>query len=181
MNGLLTILLSDAEIKAAVFVFNRDSAPSPDSFLDIIKADVIAAVLEFFNSGWILPGYNANAIILIPKKQNTNSLDQFHLIALANFKFKIISKILVDRLSPLIPHLISLEQHGFIHGRHIKDIIGLASESINLLDSKFWCGCIVLKVDTTEAFDTLKWSFLLKVLYQIDFNSTFCNWIQSIL
>ncbi|XP_058784636.1 uncharacterized protein LOC131659466 [Vicia villosa] len=181
MNGLLTILPSEADIKAVVFAFNRDSALGPDSFWDIIKADVIAAVQQFLNSGWILPGYYANAIILIPKKKNANSLDQFRPIALANFKFKTISKIIVDMLSPLIPHLISPEQHSFIHGRHVKDIIGLASEAINFLDSKSWCGSIILKVDTMEVFNILKWSFLLKVLYQIGFNSTFCNRIQSML
>ncbi|CAI8599889.1 unnamed protein product [Vicia faba] len=92
--------------------------------------------------------------------------------------FKIISKILADRLAPLMPHLISSEQRGFIQGRHIKDSMGLASEAINLLDSKSWCGKIVLKVDIAKAFDTLKWSFLLKVLNQFGFNNSLCSWIQ---
>jgi hypothetical protein len=44
-----------------------------------------------FSSGWILPNFNSNTLVLIPKNENADSVDQFRPIALANFKFKIIS------------------------------------------------------------------------------------------
>jgi hypothetical protein len=104
INSLLTILPSHLEIKAAVFSLNKDSAPGPDGFgayffqhfWDIIHLDVINAVLEFFNTSWILPGFNSNIITLLPKVQNASSIDQYRPIAMANFKFKIISKIIAD-------------------------------------------------------------------------------------
>jgi len=58
--------------------------------------------MEFFKTGWLLPNYNANSLILIPKIYNTDNIDFFRPIALANFKFKIISKVLADRLTKKI-------------------------------------------------------------------------------
>lgn len=110
----------------------------------------------------------------MPKSKGGDSLDQYQPIALSNFKFKIISKILADMLVILMPNLVSHEKQGFIQGRHIHDYIGLASEAIKFLDSKAWCGNLALKVDISKAFDTLNWQYLLKVLYKFGFNSKLC-------
>lgn len=169
-NRILTNIPSMEDISAALFNLKSDSAPRPDGFgvvffqkiWDIVKHDVSNAVIQFFTSGWILPGYNANFIILIPKIKGDDSLELFRPIVVSNFKFKIISKVLADRLAFIVPLLVPQEQQGFIHGRHIHDCIGLAFESVNLLDYKSWYGNIVLKVDISKAFDTLDWKFYLK-------------------
>jgi hypothetical protein len=142
---------------------------------------MIQAVQEFFLSGKLINNYNSNTIVLVPKTSNADTIADFRPIALANFKFKVISKILADRLAVLMPHIISKEQRGFIKGRNIKDCIFLASEVINLLDKKAFGGNIAFKIDIAKAFDTLDWSFLLKVLESFGFNSKFCGWIQAIL
>jgi hypothetical protein len=100
---------------------------------------------------------------------------------MANFKFKIISKIIADRLAPILPSIISEEQRGFIHERNIKDCLCIASEATNLLQNKSFGGNLALKIDISKAFDTLEWSFLLNVLRQFGFNEKFCNWILVIL
>jgi hypothetical protein len=64
---------------------------------------------------------------------NADEVNQFRPIAMANFKFKIIPKILADRLAQIMPSLISRQQREFIHGRKIKDCILIALEAINLL------------------------------------------------
>jgi ribonuclease HI len=189
INALMTLLPSHSEIKSAVFALNKDGAPGPDGFgafffqhyWEIVKDEVIAAVLEFFSTSWILPGYNSNIMVLLPKFPEAASIDQYRPIAMANFKFKIISKIIADRLASIMPDLISVEQKGFIHGRDIKDCLCTASEAANLLHNKSFGGNVALKIDITKAFDSLEWSFLLKVLKLFGFNDVFCNWIQVIL
>ncbi|KAK2426743.1 hypothetical protein QL285_025379 [Trifolium repens] len=144
VNAILTLLPSHEEIKAAVFALNTDSAPGPDGFgaffyqhyWEIVQQDVTNAVLEFFTKSWILPGFNANIIALIPKSPEATSIDQYRPIAMANFKFKVISKILADRLASILPSIISDEQKGFIHDRNIQDCICIASEAVNLLHNK---------------------------------------------
>jgi len=188
-NNLLTNIPSKEEIKHAVFDLNSDGAPSLDgfgacffqSYWDIVHKEVENAVLEFFTTGWLLPNFNANTIILIPKSPDADSIDNYRPIALANFKFKIISKILADRLAKILPNIISKEQRGFIKGRNIKACISLTSEAINLLDKKCFGGNLALKIDVSKAFDTLRWDFLIKVLKCFAFNNIFCDWIQAIL
>jgi ribonuclease HI len=189
INALMTVFPSHSEIKSAVFALNKDSAPGPDGFgaffyqhfWEIVKHDVVNAVLQFFTSSWILPGFNSNIIALLPKSPEASSIDQYRPIAMANFKFKIISKIIADRLASIMPTLISVEQKGFIHGRDIKDCLCTASEAINLLHNRAFGGNVALKIDITKAFDSLEWNFLLKVLKLYGFNETFCNWIHVIL
>lgn len=53
-----------------------------------------------------MPNYNANTLILLHKVPNVDSIGLYRPIALANFKFKIISKVIEDRLSPIIPSII---------------------------------------------------------------------------
>jgi hypothetical protein len=136
LNNKLTMLPSSEEIKNAVFSLNKNSAPGPDgfgaiffqTFWDIIKNDVINAVLQFFKSGWILPSFNSNTLVLIPKHDHADSISDYRPIAIANFKFKLISKILADRLACVMPAITSVQQRGFIRGRSIKDCICLTSE-----------------------------------------------------
>ncbi|GAU35943.1 hypothetical protein TSUD_394910 [Trifolium subterraneum] len=189
VNDILTMLPSHEEIKAVVFALNKDSAPGPDGFgafffqhyWDIVKKDVFNAMLEFFTSSWILPGFNSNIIALIPKTPDATSIDQYRHIAMANFKFKVISKIIADRLASIMPSIVSEEQKGFIHDRNIKDCLCIASEAANLLHNKSYGGNLALKIDISKAFDTLDRNFLLKVLKNFGFNEVFCNWILVIL
>ena len=150
LNAMLTRLPSLVEIHEAVLAMNKDGAPGPDGFgeiffqtyWDIVQSDVTNAVMEFFTNDWILPNFNANTIILIPKGPDALQVGQYRPITLDNFKFKIISKILADRLAPLMTNIISPKQRGFIRGRNIKDGICVTSEAI--------------KVDISKAFDTLE-------------------------
>lgn len=189
INTLLTRLPSSSEIHEAVMSMNKDGAPGPDGFgacffqkyWYIVKDEVINDVLEFFTKDWILPNFNANTIILIPKTLDAINVGQYRPIALANFKFKIISKILAERLAPIMHNFISPEQRGFIRERNIKDGICITSEAINHLHHKSYAGNLAFKVDISKAFDTLEWNFLLAVLNKFGFNEKFCSWIHTIL
>jgi len=188
-NNMLTILLSMEEVRNVVFSLNKEGAPGPDGFVayffqtywSIIQSDVFNAVIQFYTNGWIMPNYNSNTIILIPKVDNAETVEQFRPIALANFKFKIVTKILADRLATIMPFIISEEQRGLIKGRQIKDCILLTSEAANLLHKKAFGGNLAMKIDISKAFDTLDWEFLLKVLHHFGFNQKFCFWIRNIL
>jgi hypothetical protein len=151
------------------------------SYWDIVGNDVFNSISQFFRSGWILPNLNSNLVVLIPKQTGADKIDQFRPLALANFQFKLISKILANRLSLIAPKIISGHQKGFIRDRHISECICITSEAINLLDKKSFGGNLALKIDIRKAFDTLDWDFLLLVLKSFGFNQVFCNWIKNIL
>jgi len=60
---------------------------------------------------------NSNVVSLIPKIQGVESINDYMPIVVANFKFKIISKILVDKLALVVTRIISPNQYGFLQGR----------------------------------------------------------------
>lgn len=100
---------------------------------------------------------------------------------MTNFIFKLIPKILADRIASIAAKIISPTQHGFIKGRRIHHAIGLTSECYNLLHYKSHGGNVGLKIDISKAFDTLDWKFLLQVLTSFGFNVKFINWVTTIL
>jgi hypothetical protein len=124
-NRLLTSIPSADEVKSAVFTMNGDGAPGPDgfsgffyqTFWDIIGFNVIYSVQSFFLTGKLPRNINSNMLILIPKSPEVDRIENFRPIALANFQFKIVTKILADRLATVASTIVSPQQRGFIPGR----------------------------------------------------------------
>jgi len=95
------------EIKNVVFNLNGNSAPGPNGFggvfyhscWEIIGTDVCNVVQQSFKQNWVLPVMNSNVVSLITKIQGVEYIKDYRPIVVANFKFKIIFKILADRLA----------------------------------------------------------------------------------
>ncbi|XP_019431608.1 PREDICTED: uncharacterized protein LOC109338759 [Lupinus angustifolius] len=188
-NLMLTSILSHQEIKDVVCGLNGDGAPGPDDFVgcfyqafwDIVGNDVCCSVTQFFTQGWILPNMNSNSVILISKNNNAVKIDDYRPIAIANFKFKIITKVLADRLSIIAFKIISSQQRGFIRDRKTQECICLASEAINLLDHKTFGGNMAIKLDIKKPFDIIDWDFITSTLTEFGFSVHFTNLIKVIL
>ncbi|XP_068474775.1 uncharacterized protein [Phaseolus vulgaris] len=101
------------EIKNVVFNLNGNSALGFDGFGGI-----------FYHSCWEIIGTDG-----------ADSIKDYWPIII-NFKFKIISKILANRLELVVARIISPNQYGFVKGRKIQDCIGIASKTINMLSKK---------------------------------------------
>lgn len=99
-------------------------APGPNGFTtnffhefwELIKIEVWELVEESISMHWILPSLNATFLALVPKGDEPNTLDKYRPIALWNAIYKLISKVLVNRLKPLLPLLISPEQTRYVEG-----------------------------------------------------------------
>ncbi|XP_068312485.1 uncharacterized protein [Pyrus communis] len=149
--------------------------------MDIVGLDVITFVQVFFKRGWLYPNANCNFVVLIPKVDGAATIAQYQPIALTNFLFKIIPKILVDRLGPIATRIISPHQTTFLKGRRISDCIGLVSKGFNFMDKTAFGGNVGIKVDIAKAFDTLNWKFLLHVLSSFGFSHIFVDWASMLL
>lgn len=123
--------VTPAEIYSVVFNSNPHKASRPDGFnlvffqkcWEIIGVDVTNAISDFFASSRLFKQVKASFLVLIPKSDAANKPEQFRLIALSNEIYKMISHILVNRLKPLMPKLISYHQSAFVAGRNISDNI----------------------------------------------------------
>ena len=85
-------------------------------FWHIVGTDITNAVLDFLNTGVMLPELNYTHIVLIPKVKSPEKMSDFKPISLCNVIYKIISKMLANRLKLILPQLISPYQSAFVPG-----------------------------------------------------------------
>jgi mannosylglycoprotein endo-beta-mannosidase len=105
---------------------------------------------------------NANFFAFIPKEKGASS-DRFHPISLCNVSYKIMEKIITNRLNPMIRSLIISNQGGFMAGRKFWDNIILVQEVIHSSHSRGEKG-LAIKLDMENAFDRVNHDFLKVVL-----------------
>lgn len=110
-------------------------------------------------------------IILIPKVKDPIDMTQYRPISLCRVIYKIISKVLANRLKPLFLICISDNQSAFVHGRMIHDNILIAHELIHYLQSSEngpYKGFMV-KLNISKTYDQVEWNFLEKVMIKLGF------------
>eukprot|EP00253_Pinus_taeda_P001588 PITA_01588 len=129
---------------------------------------------------WVLPTLNSTFISLVPKEAASNKPEKYRPIALCNVIYKLISKVIANRLKPLLPLLISPEQTGYVEGRQIMDGIILSNEVIHSLKMLKKPG-MLLKLDLSKAFDKLSWNYIHKMLLAFGFNATWTRWIMNLI
>lgn len=118
-----------------------------------------------FQTGTIPPHLNETLITLIPKCQGANYLGAFRPINLCNTIYKVVTKINVMRLRPLLPSLISPLQCTFVLGRMELDNMIIAQELIHTISlKKGKVGYMALKIDLEKAYDRLEWHFIRDIL-----------------
>ena len=117
-------------------------------------------------------------ITLLPKF-NKNKLDpcNYRPITLLNCDYKILSKVINNRLYPLLTKLIRDDQNGFIKGRNVGDNIRLMFNVIDYAINEDLSGA-VLSVDLYKAFDSLRWPFIFAMLRRYGFGNLLIKWIK---
>lgn len=189
LNESLCMIPSAAEIKRTVFSLSSNSSPGPDGYTgsfytfcwEIVEHDVICAVQGFFQ-GWGIPqGMSSTIICMIPKVKSPSCYSEFRPISLCNFSFKVITKIMNDRLQHVLPTIISTQQSGFIKGRLISDNFLLARELFMELDRPVRGHNVLFKLDMAKAYDRIEWDFLLMVMKRFGFSSRFTSLVGQTL
>ena len=116
---------------------------------------------------------NSTFLALIPKEVKPITFDRFRPLSLCNASYKILSKLLANRLNPLLGKLISHVEGGFVKWRHIMDNVIQVQEAMHSSFHRKEKGMLI-KLDMANAFDRVKLSFLCKV-----FSSAFINLIKA--
>lgn len=98
-------------------------------------------------------------------------MTDFRPISVCSMCYKLVSKILANRLKVLMPNLISRDQTGFIQGYTSLDSIIIIREIIHSMnfDSK-GPSLMLLKVDIEKAYDNLNWFVILATLARMGFS-----------
>ncbi|GJU17615.1 RNA-directed DNA polymerase, eukaryota [Tanacetum coccineum] len=179
--------VSRVEIRNAVWGCGENKSPGLrrlyfwffKRYWDLIGTYFCGAVKSFFDCVTFLRGNNASFIALIPKVADAKFVTDFRPISLIGSIYKVITKILADRLSLVISDLISDTQSAFVANRQILDGPFIMNEVLD------WCKrkrkkALFFKVDFAKAYDSIRWDYLLDVLHAFGFGPNWCKWIQGI-
>ncbi|GJU33567.1 RNA-directed DNA polymerase, eukaryota [Tanacetum coccineum] len=180
--------ISNEEVKAAVWDCGVNKSPGPDGYTfeffrkywTFIGNDIIQAVKAFFANGCFPRGCNSSFIALIPKIQDAKFVKDFRPISLIGSTYKIISKILANRLCLVLPDLISDVQSAFVANRQILDGPFILNELMSWCKHTKFKG-MIFKVDFEKAFDSVKWDYLDETLKSFGFGLKWRNWISGCL
>ncbi|KAK0571729.1 hypothetical protein LWI29_020657 [Acer saccharum] len=181
--------VTNDEIHEVCFSLHPNKAPGPNGFnahffkktWDIVGEDVINAIQEFFRSGHLLKELNATILALVPKVPKPSKMKDFRPISCCNTLYKIIAKIIANRIKPCLPDIISPSQSAFVAGRSIGDNILLVQELMRNYHKDIGCPRLALKVDLMKAFDMVDWGFLLETLAFFHFPPRVIMWIKACL
>ncbi|KAJ9560946.1 hypothetical protein OSB04_006106 [Centaurea solstitialis] len=181
--------ITDEEIRWAVFHIGNDRAPGPDGYTskffkaawNVVGKDLQIAVHNFFYSGRLLKKINHTLLCFIPKVHNASRVTDFRPISCCNVLYKVISKVIAERMKPYLSQLIGPEQSAFIPGRRISDNILMAHELVAGYQRHSGRPRCAFKIDLRKAYDTVDWRFLLGMIRGFGFHPVFCKWIDQML
>jgi hypothetical protein len=164
---LLTAPFTIEEITLVVFSLNHNSAPGPDGipaeffqdFWEIIHNDLWNLFKDFYDGVLDIKRLNFGLVTLIPKIDNPTDMRNVRPICLLNVCYKIITKVLTNRLASCITTVISSNQNGFIKGRYIMDGVVSLNEILHEVKKRKHSG-VILKIDFEKAYDKVNWQFL---------------------
>lgn len=161
-NIELTKPITNDEVKTAVFNIGAEKSSGPDGmttefyqkYWDIVGSSVIKAVKSFFHFGKLLKQINHTFITLIPKYDNPASTNDYRPISLCSTIYKIIAKILAERIKITIEKISHPLQGAFIAKISIQDNILIAHEIFHSFRTrKGKEGWITIKLDMEKAYD----------------------------
>nr|CAN79448.1 hypothetical protein VITISV_004425 [Vitis vinifera] len=127
----LEVMFSEEEIFAALSSCCEDKAPGLDGFTmafwlfcwDVVKSEILGLFREFHLHGTFQRSLNSTFLLLIPKKEGAEDVRDFRPISQVGSVYKLLAKVLANRLKSVMGEVISNSQQAFVQGRQILDAV----------------------------------------------------------
>ena len=121
---------------------------------DFVKDEVLGFFKDFFERGKFVRSLNTTFLVLIPKKCGAEDLSDFRPISLVGGLYKLLAKVLANRLKKVVGKVVSSSQNAFVEGRQILDVALIANEVIDSLLKRKESG-VLCKLDLEKAYDRI--------------------------
>jgi hypothetical protein len=143
----------------------------------LLGPDLVFVLNNALRKGILSRSQRKGIIVLLYKKGDSELLKNWRPISLLNIDYKIMTKVLSQRLRSVMPYIINEDQTGAVPGRSISYSIALTRDIIKYCNETDTPAAI-LSIDQTKAFDMVSWSFLFKALEKFGFGPEFISWVK---
>jgi exonuclease III len=178
--------ISFSECWEAIRAMDNNKTPGSDGltkefyfqFFNIFGLDYVNVINAAYDGGQLTPSQKTGLITLVCKDpENANELGNWRPISLLNVDYKIISKVLSQRLRKVLGKCLHIDQTCSVKGRSITDNLHLIRNVVDYCDLTNIPAAIV-SLDQSKAFDRLSHQYLFKVLQAYGFSENFQNWVR---
>ncbi|GKV26502.1 hypothetical protein SLEP1_g35790 [Rubroshorea leprosula] len=179
---------TEEEIDEGLKSCEGNKAPGPDGYnfnllkfiWSSVREDFIAFFREFHQNSRLVRGLNSSFLTLIPKKLSPRELKDFRPISLIGCMYKLLAKVLANRLKEVMPVIISETQSAFVGGRQLVDSVLVLNEVVDEVRKRKQ-PAFVFKADFQKAYDCVNWSFLDWMSGAFGFGEKWRGWIKECL
>ena len=177
-----------SEIETAIKSLPLNKTPGPDGlpiefykkFSNNISEVILDSFIDSFRSGLLTVSQRQGIICLIPKKgKDLTDLKSWRPLSILNTDYKILAKVLANRLKVSLTEIINPDQVGYMQDRFCGENTRLIADIIDFsIIHKH--PCIILLADFEKAFDSIRWKFLKDCLKFFGFGPNFQKWISTL-
>jgi hypothetical protein len=175
------------EISKAVKLQKPDKSPGEDGIVSefyrhywyLIGEDFESVVREIFDQKLLSESQNRGIITLMFKSGEREDIKNWRPITLLNVDYKIVSKILAERLKRVLPNIINTDQRGFVKGRNIFQGNRLLQDIIDYTEMEDEEGAIIF-LDQQKAFDRVEWGWIDLCFEKFGFSDCFRGWVKML-
>ncbi|MCH83058.1 LINE-1 reverse transcriptase like, partial [Trifolium medium] len=176
----------EEEVLAVVMASAGNKSPGPDGFnfnffkkfWGLLKKEIVALFVEFHKSSRLPLCFFSYFITLIPKVFNPHVISEFRPISLLGSLYKLLAKVLANRLGKVMDSIIAKNQSAFIKGRSLVDGVVVLNEVVDFA-KRSNKECLILKVDFEKAYDSVSWDFLDYMLGRFGFGVKWREWMKT--
>jgi hypothetical protein len=137
----------------------------------------IEAINESYLIGELTCSQKQAVITLLDKGNDRTILKNWRPISLLNTDYKLVSKVIAERLKQTLPSIIHPNQVGYVKDRSILDHIRNIADVMHYTQVNNIPG-VLLAIDFQKAFDCVSWKFLELTLKKFNFGDSFIRWVK---
>ena len=166
MNAELLNEFKEEEMWRALMQIHPTKSFSPDGmspiffqkYWDVVGPQVTQSVIHILRTGIMPNGLNDTYICLIPKVKSPQKITEYRPISLCNVIYKIVAKVLANKLKGVLPEVISDAQSAFVPRRQITDNVLVAFEVMHCINQrrKGKEGLMAIKLDMSKAYNRVE-------------------------
>ncbi len=175
------------ELEGALCRMNRRKVPGIDGlpvefylkFWDILGPVVLEVLSAILRTGTMGGSWATGVISLLFKKGDPTDLGNWRPLTMLCVDYKLLAKVLADRLGTALPHVVHVDQTCGVAGRSVRWNLQLIRDAVAWAEDRH-LPLMVVGLDQAKAFDRVHWGFMFRVLDRLGFSRVFLGWLRTL-